>query len=82
VQFPGTINSITIGEGFNGHLQDIQVYVPQLATLNSRVVVPPEASFLPQCLCPSGSSISQGETGCTDMDQLTSMRYMPCVVES
>ena len=75
VQFPSTINSITIGDGFNGHLQDIQVYVPELATMNTRVVVPQEASFLPQCLCPSGSSTSLGETECTAMDESTIMRY-------
>ena len=78
-QFPSTINSITIGEGFNGHLQDIQVYVPDLATANTRVVIPQEASFLPQCLCPSGSFISQGETGCTAMDESTTIRYIHAV---
>lgn len=68
VEFATTITSITIGEGFNGFLQDIRVYVPKLEILNSRAVIPPEASFLSQCLCPSGYSISPSETQCTATD--------------
>ena len=74
VQFASTITNITIGEGFNGFLQDFRVYDPKLETSNSQVIIPTEASFLPQCLCRSGYSISQSETECTMMDQ-SEMRY-------
>ena len=74
VEYAGTISSITIGEGFNGFLQDIRVYDPELQTMDSRVVIPTEASFLPQCLCPSEHPlISQSETQCTVMDQSASI---------
>ena len=64
-----TITSITIAEGFNGFLQDIRVYIPKLQTTNTQITVPTEASFLPQCLCRNGYSISQSEADCTTMDQ-------------
>ena len=74
VEYASTISSTIIGEGFNGFLQDIRVYAPKLQTVDSRVVVPPEASFLPQCLCPSEYPlISQSETQCTMMDQSASI---------
>lgn len=75
VKFASTITSITIGEGFNGLLQDIRVYVPNSATQNSRMIFPPEASFLPQCFCQNGYSIPQNETQCysTMMDQSASV---------
>lgn len=79
VEFASTITSITIGEGFNGLLQDIRVYVPNLPVQDSQVVIPPEASFLPQCLCPSGNFLSQDETVCFATDESTSTRYMPWV---
>ena len=69
IEFANAITSITIGEGFNGFLQDIRVYAPRLQTLNSQVIIPMEASFLPQCLCPSGYSSSQSETQCIAMDK-------------
>lgn len=73
VEYAGTISSITIGEGFNGFLQDIQVYVPKLQSANSQVVIPTEASFLPQCLCSNEYPlISQRETQCTMINQSAS----------
>ena len=63
--FSNIINSITIGEDFDGFLQDIRIYIPKLQTMNSQVVIPTEATFLPQCLCPAGYSISLDETECT-----------------
>ena len=70
MEYAGTISSITIGEGFNGFLQDIRVYDPKLQTMDSQVVIPMEASFLPQCLCPSEHPlISQSETQCIVTDQ-------------
>lgn len=56
-----SIETITVGENFDGLLQDVRLYTPVLQTMNSQVVVPEEASFLPQCLCPSGFTISEGE---------------------
>ena len=71
VPFSNAVTSITIGEGFSGFLQDVRVYVPALQVSNdNRVIVPLEASFLPQCLCQSGFSFTQDETQCTMMDLL------------
>ena len=75
VPFDTISTSVTIGEGFNGFLQDIRVYSPVLETTEgSQIIVPSEASFLPQCLCPSGSLISEGEAECTMADQSPQMR--------
>lgn len=69
VSFSNVINSITIGENFNGFLQDIRVYTPSLSPVNSQIILPAEASFLPQCLCPNDFSLSPDEAECTMTDQ-------------
>ncbi len=47
-----SIDSVTIGNGFTGFMQDLRVYTPVLMSEGSQVVVPNEGAFLPQCLCP------------------------------
>ena len=48
LDFPTSITSASLGNGYDGALQDIGIYVPSLseATLD-----PETADFLPQCLC-------------------------------
>ena len=68
LSFSIVVSDITIGEEFNGFIQDVRVYTPSLQpTASSQIVLPMEASFLPQCLCPSGYSLSQDEAQCTMM---------------
>ena len=71
----GDVTGITIGDGFDGFIQDIRVYIPMLQTVGSQIVVPAEASFLPQCLCPSGFTISQDESLCEMAGQASQSRY-------
>ena len=58
VAFPGTtISGITIGQGYDGLIQDFQIYTPSLETNGNQITVPPEAAFLSHCLCPSGYTL-------------------------
>lgn len=53
LDFPTRVSSASLGNGYNGALQDIGIYLPSLseATIN-----PETADFLPQCLCyPEGN---------------------------
>ena len=68
------INSITIGNGFNGFIQDVRVYVPMLQPMSSHITVPAEAAFLPRCLCPSGFTISLDELRCEIAEQASVSR--------
>ena len=74
VSFSNVIHTIIIGENFNGFLQDIRVYIPSLQPVNSQITLPVEASFLPQCLCPNGFSLSPDEANCIMTDQTSLTR--------
>ena len=65
LEFPDTsIESVTVGNQYFGLIQDFQIYTPSLEVVGGRTEVPPEADFLPQCLCPSGSEISSNQDEC------------------
>ena len=59
VGFPNTsVDSVTVGNNFTGRIQDFRIYTPPLEVNGDQIIVPGEAPFLPQCLCPSGYEIS------------------------
>ena len=54
-KFPDAISNIEVAaNGFVSFLQDFRIYSPPLNGFE----LPPEANFLPQCLCPSGYVLS------------------------
>ena len=65
LEFPdASIESITVGSQYFGLIQDFQIYTPALEIIGGRIEVPPEADFLPQCLCPPGNEISSNQVEC------------------
>lgn len=63
-------NSVTIGTGFSGSLQDIIIYDSPLDNFTLPVADP---VFLPQCYCPTSASLtSNGE--CAEADEKTTPR--------
>ena len=61
IDVPSQFSSITIGEGFNGFIQDIGIDTRQP---NDSSLTAAKAAFLPQCLCPDGYSLSADERNC------------------
>lgn len=48
LNFPTSITSTSLGNGYEGALQDVGIYLP---SLNENTLNPETADFLPQCLC-------------------------------
>jgi len=71
--FPDTITSIDVGGGFTGLIQDLGIFPFLLDDSGGSVMVPQEADFLPQCLCPMEYQLSTSEEAC-DNNGVTVMR--------
>ena len=73
--FPDEIRSITVGDNFEGFVQDFGIYPLILGESGGSLVVPQEADFLPQCLCSEGYQIS-GESCNPTGGGMSMMRYV------
>ena len=73
--FPDAISSITVGDNFEGLIQDFGIYSLILGVSGGSLVVPQEADFLPQCLCSEGYQIS-GESCNPTGAGMSMMRYV------
>ena len=73
--FPDEISSITVGDNFEGFVQDFGIYPLILGESGGSLVVPQEADFLPQCLCSEGYQIS-GESCNPTGSGMSMMRYV------
>ncbi len=61
---PSSISSVVIGDGYSGLLQDVGIEARSMDDSNITSLLREEASFIPQCLCPSNSSLSADEESC------------------
>ena len=73
--FPTTISSITVGDNFDGFIQDFGIYSLTLGESGGSLVVPQEPDLLPQCLCPEGYQVSGGSCNPTGAG-MSIMRYV------
>ena len=73
--FPTTISSITVGDNFDGFIQDFGIYSLALGESGGSLVVPQEPDLLPQCLCPEGYQVSGGSCNPTGAG-MSIMRYV------
>ena len=73
--FPTNINSITVGDNFDGFIQDFGIYSLALGESGGSLVVPQEPDLLPQCLCPEGYQVSGGSCNPTGAG-MSIMRYV------
>ncbi len=65
--FPSSISAVTIGSGYSGLLQDVVIEARSIRDSDVTNLTRTEADFLPECLCPLGTSLSKDEESCDAM---------------